>query len=116
MRVQRVVVAHRAGECGVIFESGEVVLWALRAEGEGEGEGEGGGQKVNTGMDLSTGGETLLDLRSVEGDGGAWGPKMLFNPKEGGCMVGALCDVGGLPLCLHVKGYWLKTRVGVKGF
>ena len=90
MCVQRVIISHRAGECGVVFEGGEVVLWALRAEGEDEGE------KENTDIDVPTGGEVLFDLGLVESDRGAWRPKMLFNPKEGGCMVVALCDVGEL--------------------
>ena len=91
MRVQRIIVAHRAGECGVVFESGEVVLWALRAEGEGEGE------KQDTDIDVPTGEKVLFDLGLVESDGEVWRPKMLFKPKEGGCTVDALCDVGELP-------------------
>ena len=89
MCVQRVMIAHRAGECGVVFQSGEALLWALRAEDESE---------ENTEVDIPTGEEVLLDLRLVEGNGGAWRPKMLFNPKEGVCTVVALCDVGELPL------------------
>ena len=92
MCVQRVMVAHHAGECGVVFQSGEVVLWALRPEDESEDD------KKNVEMDIPTGEEVLLDLRLVESDGGAWRPKMLFNPKEGGCTAVALCDVGELPL------------------
>jgi len=93
MCVQRVVVAHHAGECGVVFQSGEVILWALRAENESEGD------KENVGMDVPTGEDVLLNLGFVESDGaGAWRPRMLFNPKEGGCTVIALCDVGELPL------------------
>ena len=90
MRVQRVIITHRAGECGVVFESGEVVLWALRSDGEGESENK------DPGIDVPTGGEVLFDLRLVESDERAWRPKMLFNPKEGGCMIDALCDVGEL--------------------
>ena len=87
MCVQRVIISHRAEECGVVFEGGEVVLWTLRAEGEDE---------ENTDVDVPTGGEVLFDLGLVESDRRAWRPKMLFNPKEGGCMVVALCDVGEL--------------------
>jgi len=109
MCVQRVVVAHRAGECGVVFQSGEVVLWVLRAEDEREED------KNNLEMDIPTGEEVLLDLRMVESDGGAWRPKMLFNPKEGACTAVALCDVGELPLSFHSMDHWLMMRYGAKG-
>lgn len=110
MCVQRVMIAHRAGECGVVFQSGEVLLWALRAEEESEGDEE------TAEVDIPTGEEVLLDLRLVESDGGAWRPKMLFNPKEGGCTVAALCDVGELPLLLQLREYWLMIWRGVKAF
>ncbi len=81
------------GDCAPrVFQSGEVLLWALRAEDENEGD------KENVEVDIPAVEEVLVDLRLVESNGGAWKPKMLFNPKEGGCTVVALCDVGELPL------------------
>jgi syntaxin-binding protein 5 len=110
MRVQRVVVAPRGGECGVVFESGEVVLWALCAEDEKAKEKE---EDVDMDVD-STGEQVLFDLRIVESDGRPWRPKMLFNPKDGRCTIVALCDVGELLLWFHLRDCWLMTWV--KGF
>ena len=99
MCVQRIMIAHRSGECGVVFQSGEALVWASRAEDESEGD------KENAEVDIPTADEVLLDLRLVESDGGAWKPKMLFNPKEGGCTAVALCDVGELALRFQLRGH-----------